>query len=130
MKESFEELQFNTKDEALDHKTMQSFVSPISVLLEPDNYVYYDRTNLHYQQAINADPDNPLLLSNYAQFLHLVAHDHNKGKDYFQRAMKLDPSDGKVVGKYAADPANPFHAGSYANFLWNTGGEDTCYSLA
>lgn len=152
VKKAFEELEFSTKDEALDHQTMQSFVSPFSVLLEPDNYVCYDRTNLHYQQAISADPDNPLLLSNYAQFLHLVSHDHDRAEDYFQRAMKLDPSDGEVIGKYAhflwlaradlasaeqafldaieADPANPFHAGSYAHFLWNTGGEDTCYPLA
>lgn len=152
VKEAFEELEFSTKDEALDHKTMQRFVSPISVQLEPDNYVCYDRTNLHYQQAIGSDPDNPLLLSNYAQFLHLVAHDHDRAEEYFQRAMKLDPSDGEVIGKYAhflwlaradlssaeeafldaiaADPTNPFHAGSYAHFLWNTGGEDTCYPLA
>lgn len=151
LKEAFEELEFSTKDEALDHKTMQRFVSPISVKLEPDNYLCYDRTNLHYQQAISAEPDNPLLLSNYAQFLHLVAHDHDRAEEYFQRAMKLDPSDGEVIGKYAhflwlaradlssaeeafldaiaADPADPFHAGSYAHFLWNTGGEDTCYPL-
>lgn len=152
LKEAFEELEFSTKDEALDHKTMQRFVSPITVQLEPDNYVCYDRTNLQYQQAISADPDNPLLLSNYAQFLHLVAHDHDRAEEYFQRAIKLDPSDGEIIGKYAhflwlaradissaeeafldaiaADPANPFHAGSYAHFLWNTGGEDTCYPLS
>ena len=29
----------------------------------------------------------------------------------------------------AADPGNTAHAANYAHFLWNTGGEDTCYPL-
>uniref|UniRef100_A0A0D6QYN9 Uncharacterized protein n=1 Tax=Araucaria cunninghamii TaxID=56994 RepID=A0A0D6QYN9_ARACU len=151
LKEAYEELESGT-DEALDHQTMQRFVAPIAVQLEPDNYICYDRTNLHYQHSISADPDNPLLLANYAQFLHLVFHDYDRADEYFQRAVKLDPSDAEVIGRYAqflwlgrgdleaaeeafldaiaADPGNPFHAGSYAHFLWNTGGEDTCYPIA
>lgn len=29
----------------------------------------------------------------------------------------------------AADPGNALYASHYAHFLWNTGGEDTCYPL-
>jgi Tfp pilus assembly protein PilF len=29
----------------------------------------------------------------------------------------------------AAEPSNGHHAAAYAHFLWNTGGEDTCYPL-
>lgn len=29
----------------------------------------------------------------------------------------------------SADPSNSFYAANYAHFLWNTGGEDTCFPL-
>lgn len=152
LKEASEELGSGTEEEAIDHETMQRFVAPIIVQLEPDNYACYDRTNLHYQNAISADPKNSLLLSNYAQFLHLVTQDYDRAEDYFQKAVKVDASDAEVISRYAhflwlargdlsaaeeafldaiaADPGNPFHAGSYAHFLWNTGGEDTCYPIS
>lgn len=151
LKEASEELESGTEEEAIDHETMQRFVAPIAVQLEPDNYACYDRTNLHYQNSIRADPENPLLLSNYAQFLHLVTQDYDRAEEYFQKAVKVDASDAEVISRYAnflwlargdlsaaeeafldaiaADPGNPIHAGSYAHFLWNTGGEDTCYPI-
>lgn len=29
----------------------------------------------------------------------------------------------------SAEPTNSFYAASYANFLWQTGGEETCFPL-
>nr|DAD19163.1 TPA_asm: hypothetical protein HUJ06_020626 [Nelumbo nucifera] len=52
-------MQASMRDEALDHKTMQQFVSPIKL-------------------ALSQEPDNPLILANYAQFLYLVFCDHDK----------------------------------------------------
>ncbi|XP_057854999.2 uncharacterized protein LOC131064745 [Cryptomeria japonica] len=152
LKEASEELESGTEEEAIDHETMQRLVAPFTVQLEPDNYACYDQTNLHYQNAISADPENALLLSNYAQFLHLVTQDYDRAEEYFQKAVKFDASDAEVISRYAhflwlargdltaaeeafldaiaADPGNPFHAGSYAHFLWNTGGEDTCYPIS
>lgn len=68
----------DTDDNVLDHDTMQYFVSPVSVELEPDGYEDYLRTDLLYQMNLSQEPNNPLLLCNYAQFLHLVAHDHDR----------------------------------------------------
>ncbi|KAF6153540.1 hypothetical protein GIB67_027407 [Kingdonia uniflora] len=139
-------------DESLDHETMQQFVSPVTVEVEPEHYETYFRTELLYQQALIQDPKNALLLSNYAQFLYLVAHDHNRADEYFKRSIEVKPKDPDALSRYAnylwvarkdieaaeetyleaieADPGNMFHAGNYAHFLWNTGGDDTCYPLS
>ncbi|GLJ53876.1 hypothetical protein SUGI_1150620 [Cryptomeria japonica] len=128
----------------IDHESLQRLVSATSTHLEPDNYNCYDRTELLYQEAISADPDNALLLSNYAQFLHLVRHDNHRAEEYFGEALRADPMDGDATVKFAnflwlakgdlfsaekiylraigIDPKNPFHAGCYAHFLWQTGG--------
>lgn len=64
---------------AVDQSAMHRMVSPVKVLLESDDdYAEYLRTELQYHSAVAADPDNPLLLSNYAQFLLLVRHDHDR----------------------------------------------------
>ncbi|GAB4827566.1 hypothetical protein Ancab_034448 [Ancistrocladus abbreviatus] len=139
------------KDEGLDHWTMQQFVSPVTVDIEADDYVEYHRTDLHYQIGVSQEPDNPLLLSNYAQFLYTVAHDYERAEECFQRAIQLDPADAETQSQYAtflwlvrkdlwgaeeryqqamaAEPENPYHASKYASFLWSTGGDDTCYPL-
>lgn len=64
--------------EALDHETMKRLVAPVSVEIEADDRDPYFRTDLSYQIGLLQDPDNPLLLFNYAQFLYLVAHDHDR----------------------------------------------------
>ncbi|KAI5080364.1 hypothetical protein GOP47_0005843 [Adiantum capillus-veneris] len=111
--------------------------------LEADDYACYDRTDLNYQHEICRDPSNPLLLANYAQFLHVVRHDHGRAEELYKRAVRADPVDGELMGKYASflwiakedvdaadevyktalavDPSNAYHAGSYAHFLWNLG---------
>lgn len=140
------------RGEVLDHETMQQFVAPVRVMIEADEYVEYDRTHLLYQIALSEEPDNPLLLSNYAQFLFLVVGDHDRAEECFQRALHLDSTDAEVLSLYAtflwtvrkdlwgaeerylqavaaAPPSNAYHASVYASFLWSTGGEDTCYPL-
>lgn len=131
--------------EVLDQETKTMFVAPVNVEVESDDYVCYDRTDLNYQHAISTDPDNPLLLSNYAQFLYLVRHDHLRAEKMFRRATTAADAvvDGEVMGRFAsflwvakgdlvgadkaysaaldADPTNSFHAACYAHFLWDSG---------
>eukprot|EP00252_Welwitschia_mirabilis_P020683 TRINITY_DN5112_c0_g1_i2.p1 TRINITY_DN5112_c0_g1~~TRINITY_DN5112_c0_g1_i2.p1 ORF type:complete len:529 (-),score=111.95 TRINITY_DN5112_c0_g1_i2:968-2554(-) len=76
LEESADELQLGTQ--VLDHETKRTFVSQIKVLIEPDDYPCFDRTNLHYQKAIRTDPKNALLLCNYARFLQLGKHDYDR----------------------------------------------------
>ncbi|XP_027163397.1 uncharacterized protein LOC113763698 isoform X1 [Coffea eugenioides] len=135
----------------LNHDVLQKFVSPLSVEIEPDDYMEYHRTDLTYQMGLSQDPDNPLLLCNYAQFLRLVAHDYDRAEECFKRAIQVEPLDAESLGRYAdflwivredfwraedtylqalsIEPENSYLASKYANFLWNTGGEETCFPL-
>ncbi|KAJ6345263.1 hypothetical protein OIU78_008020 [Salix suchowensis] len=143
---------FPLRDESLDHDTIQNLVSPINAKIESDDYAEYFRTDLLYQMGLSQDPNNPLLLVNYAQFLNMVAHDYDRAEEYFKRAIGVEPPDAEAYSKYAsflwhvrkdlwaaeetfleaisADPTNSYYAANYAHFLWNTGGEDTCFPLS
>lgn len=134
-----------------DHEESQWFVSPVTVEIEPDNKMDYFKTDLLYQMGLSQDPDNSLLLCNYAQFLHLVAHEYDRAEECFKRAVQVEPPDAESMSHYAnflwivrkdlwgaeekyiqamaADPDNSYYASRYANFLWNTGGEETCFPL-
>ncbi|XP_031112903.1 uncharacterized protein LOC116016679 [Ipomoea triloba] len=144
-------MQSELRDEALDHETMVRFVSPITAKIESDDCVDYFRTELLYQTGISQEPNNALLLANYAQFLYLIAQDYDRAEEYFKRAAEVEPKDAEALNKYAtflwqarndlwaaeetylaaidAEPTNTFYAGNYAHFLWSTGGEDTCFPL-
>lgn len=144
-------MQAEMRGVALDHETMQRFVSPVTVKPESDDYEDFFKTDLSYQMGLYQDPNNPLLLANYAQFLHLVAHDNDRAEECFKRAVLLEPLDAEGLSRYAeflwmarndlwgaeerfqqamaAEPGNPYHASKYANFLWSTGGEETCFPL-
>ncbi|XP_022731394.1 uncharacterized protein LOC111285945 [Durio zibethinus] len=140
------------RDETLDHETIQRFISPVIAKIEPDgDYEDYFRTELRYQTGLSEEPNNSLLLANYAQFLYLVAHDYDRAEEYFKTAIEVEPADAEAYSKYAsflwrvrndlwaaeetfleaisADPSNAHYAANYAHFLWNTGGEDTCFPL-
>ncbi|KAF5736591.1 hypothetical protein HS088_TW14G00736 [Tripterygium wilfordii] len=134
-----------------DHETIKNFVSPVAVEIEPDDYEEYSRMNLLYQMSIAEEPNNPLLLSNYGQFLRLVAHDHDRAEECFKHAILLEPPDADALSLYAeflwvvrkdicaaeeryqqameADPNNPHYISKYAYFLWGTGNEETCFPL-
>ncbi|GMH30563.1 hypothetical protein Nepgr_032406 [Nepenthes gracilis] len=144
-------MQGELQDLGLVHGTLQQFVSPVTVEIEADDYVEYHRTDLLYQIGVSEEPNNPLFLCNYAQFLYLVARDYDRAEECFHRAIQVDSTDAEVLSQYAtflwiarkdlwraeeryqqamaADPNNPYHASKYASFLWSTGGDDTCYPL-
>ncbi|KAF3439561.1 hypothetical protein FNV43_RR17839 [Rhamnella rubrinervis] len=150
--EEAKKLQSAFRDEALDQETVRRFVSPVNAKMESDDYAEYFRTELLYQTFLSQEPNNPLLLVNYAQFLLLVNHDYDRAEEYFKRAVKIEPSDAEAYSKYAnflwkvrndlwsaeetfleaisTDPTNSYYAANYAHFLWNTGGEDTCFPLS
>ncbi|XP_076947758.1 uncharacterized protein LOC143619797 [Bidens hawaiensis] len=135
----------------IDRETMSGFVAPVRVKIEEEDVEEYVRTEVGYQTGLLREPDNPLLLANYAQFLYLVARDYDRAEDYFKRASMVEPKDAEALNKYAsflwlvrkdlwaaeetyleaisADPNNSYYAANYAHFLWNTGGEDTCFPL-
>ncbi|XP_019188686.1 PREDICTED: uncharacterized protein LOC109182900 [Ipomoea nil] len=151
IEEEASRLQSELRDEGLDHETMLGFVSPINAKIESDDYTDYFRTELLYQTGLAQEPNNTLLLANYAQFLFLIAQDYDRAEEYFKRAAEVEPKDAEALNKYAtflwqarndlwaaeqtyqaamdADPNNPFYPANYAHFLWNTGGEDTCFPL-
>ncbi|XP_074574484.1 uncharacterized protein LOC141830932 [Curcuma longa] len=146
-------MQAATRDAALmDQDTLWQFVSPVTAELAPDvDYPEYLLTEIMYQETLSQEPENPLLLANFAQFLFLVLRDLNRAEHYFKRAAASKPADADALSRYAnflwlakkdleaaeetyleaisADPSNTFHAANYAHFLWNTGGEDTCFPL-
>ncbi|KAI5670520.1 hypothetical protein M9H77_10884 [Catharanthus roseus] len=137
----------------LDHELLQRFVSPISVELEADDYDSSDyiRIDIKYQIALSQDPNNPLLLCNYAKFLLLVVHDLDRAEECFKKAVKADPPDAESHCQYAdflwkvrddlwgaeqrylealaADPNNTYNVSKYAEFLWRTGGDETCFPV-
>ncbi|GMP89620.1 hypothetical protein CsSME_00041111 [Camellia sinensis var. sinensis] len=76
--EEASKMQARLRDEALDHETLQRFVSPVTAKIEADDYADYFRTELLYQRGLAQDPNNPLLLANYAQFLYLVTQDFDR----------------------------------------------------
>ncbi|KAF2603848.1 hypothetical protein F2Q70_00028090 [Brassica cretica] len=142
----------NTDDALLDHGTKKRFVSPLDARVEEaDEDIHYFRTELLYQTGLSQEPNNPLLLANYAQFLYIVSNDYDRAEEYFKRAVEVEPKDAEALSKYAtflwrarddlwaaeetfleaidADPTNSFYAANYANFLWNTGGDETCFPL-
>lgn len=140
-----------SRDETVDGETAQGLVSPVTARIEPDDYADYFKTELLYRGALAQDPSNPLLLTNFAQFLCLVARDYDRAEEYFKRAVGVEPADAEAYSRYAnflwvarkdlwgaeeayleaisADPTNSFYAANYAHFLWSTGGEDTCFPL-
>jgi hypothetical protein len=62
----------------LDHEAMKKFVSPVTAKIESDDYAEYLRTELVYQTALSQEPNNVLLLANYAQFLYIVTHEFDR----------------------------------------------------
>ncbi|KAK6933034.1 hypothetical protein RJ641_035928 [Dillenia turbinata] len=144
-------MQWGSEVEAIDQDVIQGLVSPVSVEVEAEDYEIYYKTDFEYQLGLWSEPSNPLLLCNYAQFLYLVVHDHDRAEECFRRAVAVEPPEAEALSQYAkflwvirkdkwgaeeryqqammAEPDNHYHSANYANFLWNTGGEDTCYPL-
>ncbi|KAL2338148.1 hypothetical protein Fmac_012594 [Flemingia macrophylla] len=101
-----------------------------------------DRTDAYYQNMIEANPSDALLLGNYAKFLKEVCGEYPKAKEYLLRAILANPDDGHHLSLYAdliwqtekdADRAEGYFdqaiksapddsnvMASYAKFLWDT----------
>ncbi|KAJ3668878.1 hypothetical protein LUZ60_010828 [Juncus effusus] len=146
------QMQAGVKDESLmDGDILKWMIAPITVQIEADGASDYVETELRYYRSIQEDPQNPLLLSNFAQFLHTVLNDHDRAEEYYKKAAGIEPADAEALSRYAtflwlakddisaaeetylqaieADPGNTYYAANYAHFLWNTGGDDTCFPL-
>ncbi|KAL5224491.1 hypothetical protein ABZP36_011130 [Zizania latifolia] len=100
----------------------------------------------YYRRMIRADPDNSLLLGNYARFLKEVEGDVARAQEYCERAIVANPGDGEALALYAglvwetsrdADRADAYYTravqaapddcyvlGSYAGFLWDAEEDD------
>ncbi|XP_039048605.1 uncharacterized protein LOC120189379 [Hibiscus syriacus] len=120
-------------------------------LLSDEMLHHETRRDLLYHIGLSQEPNNPLLLANYAQFLYLIVHDYDRAEELFEKAIEVEAGDADVYSKYAnflwkvkddmwaseemfleateADLDNPYYSTNYADFLWNTSGEDTCYPL-
>lgn len=69
-----------------------------------------------FKKAIESEEVDAETYSKYAVFQWKVLNDLWAAEENFLEAI-------------SADPTNSFYAANYANFLWQTGGEETCYPL-
>ncbi|KAK7268698.1 hypothetical protein RIF29_21404 [Crotalaria pallida] len=93
-----------------------------------------------FKKMIDENPNNPLFLKKYAQFLFESKRDLQAAEDYYSRAILADPGDGETISEYArlewelhhdqdkvtnlfeqavqATPRNSNILAAYACFLW------------
>lgn len=103
-------------------------------------------TDGYYQRLLQSDPQNPLLLRNYAQYLAEAKGDHKRSEEMYERAILACPGDGEVLSQYAklvwdvhrdqdrtenyydqavqAAPDDCYVLASYASFLWDAEEDD------
>ncbi|XP_047162298.1 uncharacterized protein LOC124832203 isoform X1 [Vigna umbellata] len=107
-----------------------------------------DWTDAYYQNMIEANPNNALLLGNYAKFLKEVRGDYPKAGEYLERAILVNPGDANVLSLYAdliwqteknadraegyfdqavkSSPDDCYVLASYAKFLWDVEEDEEC----
>ncbi|PWA54869.1 tetratricopeptide repeat (TPR)-like superfamily protein [Artemisia annua] len=95
----------------------------------------------YYKSMIELNPDNALILGNYAKYLKEVRGDFTKAKEYCSRSILANGTDGNVLSMYAdlvwktqkdatsaqsyfeqaveASPNDCHVLASYAEFLWD-----------
>ncbi|XVF72079.1 hypothetical protein PTKIN_Ptkin12aG0092700 [Pterospermum kingtungense] len=54
-----------------------------------------------YKRMLEENPDNPLFLANYAQFMYQSKRDLVGAEEYYSRAILADPNDGETLSQYA-----------------------------
>ena len=57
---------------------LRSLVAPVEVELETEDHAEHTLTQQRYEQAVAAEPNNSLILANFAQFLYLVQNDNDR----------------------------------------------------
>ncbi|GAQ78367.1 Tetratricopeptide repeat like superfamily protein [Klebsormidium nitens] len=99
-------------------------------------------TDAYYRKSLGEDPENALLLRNYALFLLEIQKDYPRAEEFFERAILASPSDGEVLSQYAkliyqvhgdverathyheqavkAAPEDCYVLASFASFLWTS----------
>ncbi|KAJ8549041.1 hypothetical protein K7X08_032748 [Anisodus acutangulus] len=96
----------------------------------------------YYKSMIKENPNSPLVLRNYAQFLDQCKGDLRGAEEYYSRAVLADGNDGEIISQYAnfiwqlhhdqdkassyfkravqASPGDSNVLAAYARFLWET----------
>jgi hypothetical protein len=64
-------------DELSDPDVLGNLVAPVQARLEMEDLAEHARTRQRYELAVAEEPNNSLILSNFAQFLYLVQNDHD-----------------------------------------------------
>ncbi|MCH1922481.1 hypothetical protein L9G15_24030, partial [Shewanella sp. A3A] len=86
-------MQASVRAEALmDPDTLGQLVAPVEAKLDTEDTAEFAATEERYERAVSEEPDNSLLLSNFAQFLYTVQRDHDRAEHYFKRAVRAEPA--------------------------------------
>ncbi|PKA54148.1 hypothetical protein AXF42_Ash018158 [Apostasia shenzhenica] len=105
-----------------------------------------EEVEMYYKRMIGEGPSNPMILRNYAHFLHQCKRDLPRAEEYYSRAILADPGDADAISKYGnliwelhsdfdrasrylelaanMDQDNCYVQAAYASFLWETCEED------
>ncbi|KAG2727783.1 hypothetical protein I3843_01G170300 [Carya illinoinensis] len=100
----------------------------------------------YHKKMVEDNPNNPLFLRNYAQFLCQSKGDLQTAEEFYMRTILADPSDGEIMSQYAklvwelyhdqdkalsyferavqASPGDSHVLAAYASFLWETEDEE------
>ncbi|KAL5972516.1 hypothetical protein ACLOJK_039320 [Asimina triloba] len=106
----------------------------------------HESVDAYYRKMIEANPENGLLLGNYAKYLKEIRGDLDKAEEYCSRAILANPGEENVLALYAdlvwqtrkdtrrannyynraieAAPDDCYVMASYARFLWDAEEED------
>ncbi|XP_027365197.1 uncharacterized protein LOC113872118 [Abrus precatorius] len=77
-----------------------------------------DNVEDYLKKMIDENPNNPLFLKKYAQFLVQSKRDLQAAEDYYSRAIVADPSDGEIMSEYAKLEWELHHDLEKASFLF------------
>ncbi len=99
----------------------------------------HDKAEELYKIALEIEPENTVILSNYATYLKDIRKDYDKAEELYKKAIEIDTEDVSIIGKYAnfldvirkdygkaeelyrkaieIDPENFINFGNYATFL-------------